>query len=92
MRTPVVSVAARLASFDLRHFVTHRNRAGHRHASAAAIRKKSERRLRAHFRLTHHVGKNFNRRTRALLPAEAENGDDRDAGEKKDEKEAAEHI
>jgi hypothetical protein len=48
--------------------------------------------LRTDFRLAHHVGKNFNGRTSALLPAQAEDGDDRDAGEQKNKEEAAEHI
>ena len=76
----------------LGHFVPYWNCAGDWHASAAPIGKESERRLRTHFRLAHHVRKNFNRRTSALLSAQAENGDDGDAGQQKNKKEAAEHI
>ena len=56
----------------LRHFVTDRHRALDWARGAAAIGKKSERRLRAHFRLPHHVGKNFDRRAGAVLSAETE--------------------
>ena len=77
---------------SLGHLVPHRNGAGDRDASSAPIGKKSKRRLRADFRLAHHVGKNFDGRTGALLPAQAEDGDDRNASQQKNEEEAAEHI
>ena len=76
----------------MRHFVTDRNCAGDRDARATTVGKKSERRLRADFRLAHHVGKNLDGRTGALLAAKAENGDDGEAGQQENEEEAAEHI
>jgi hypothetical protein len=83
--------ARRRLAAGLGHFVTKRHRARDRHARAAAIGKKTERRLGPHFHLPHHVGKNFDRRAGARLPAETEDRDNRDPDQQKNEKEAPEH-
>ena len=74
------------------HFVTNRDRTRNRNPRAAAISEKIERRLRPDFWLPHHVGKNFPWRCGAVFSAETEHRDDDDAGEKEDEKKAAQHF
>src|SRR5205807_952240 len=77
--------------FGFRHFVTERNSSRNWNARAAAVRKKSERRLRTDFYLTHHVWKNFHWRTGALLSAKTKNRDERHAEQQKNKKESAQH-
>src|SRR4029434_7604436 len=62
-----------------RHFVADRDRAGYWQTRTAPISKKIERRLCAHFGLSHHVRENFRRWLCAFLPAKAENGAHRDS-------------
>src|SRR5437773_12561129 len=66
-----VSCHAERRSLGLRfrHFVADGDRARYWHTRAASISKKIERRLRAHFGLSHHVRENFRRRLCAFLPA-----------------------
>src|SRR5207248_11662566 len=75
-----------------RHFVADGDRAGDRQTRASSIGEKIQRRLCTHFWLPHHVRKNFRWRLCALLPAKAEDGDERDHAQDKNNKESAEHI
>jgi hypothetical protein len=81
-----------MRSFAGRHFVADRHRAGYRQSRTAPISKKIERRLCAHFGLSHHVRENFRWRLSAFLSAKTEDGDHRDRAKDKNDEESAEHI
>src|SRR5207253_7440309 len=74
------------------HFVTNRDRTRNRNPRAAAISEKIEWRLCPDFLLPHHIGKNFPWGARAVFSAKTAHRDDDDAGEKEDEKKAAQHF
>ena len=61
-------------SIRLRHLVAHRHRARDRHPRAAAVGKKIQGRLGAHFHLPDHIGKNFPRLIGAFFSAKTEHG------------------
>src|SRR5206468_5563138 len=82
----------RVLGLRFRHFVADGDRASYWQTRAASISKKIERRLCAHFGLSHHVRENFRRRLCAFLPAKAEDGDHRDHAQHKNHKESTEHI
>src|SRR6185436_731835 len=74
------------------HFVTNRDRTRNRNPRSAAISEKIERCLRPDFLLPHHIGKNFPWGAGAVFSAKTAHRDDDDAGEKEDEKKAAQHF
>src|SRR5205807_3801075 len=76
----------------LRHFVTDRHRVCDRNAWPAIIGKESKRRLGPDLLLTHHVRKNFDRRTGTVFTAKSENRDDHNSSEQVDEEKSAQHI
>ncbi len=82
----------RALGFRFRHFVANRNRAGDWQTRTAAVRKKIQRRLRAHFHLSHHVGEKLERRFRAFLPTKSKHGEHRDRPQHKNYEECTEHI
>jgi hypothetical protein len=75
-----------------RHFVADGDRASYWQTRTASISKKIERRLCAHFGLSHHVRENLKRRLRTFLPAKSKHGERRDRAQDKNYEECAEHI
>src|SRR4029077_14837147 len=78
--------------FRFRHFVSDWHRASYWQTRTASICEKIERRLCAHFWLSHHVRENFRRRFRAFLPTKSKHGEHRDRAQHKNYEESAEHI
>src|SRR6478672_12650091 len=74
------------------HFVTNRDRTRNRNPRSAAISEKIERCLCPDFLLPHHIGKNFPWGAGAVFSAKTAHRHDDDAGEKEDEKKAAQHF
>ena len=67
----------RAGRLSFRHFITDRHRPIDRHPGTATVRKKVQRRLCAHFHLSHHIGKNFPRFVGGFFSAKPEDGDGR---------------
>src|SRR5207244_8843419 len=68
----------RADGLSFRHFIANRHRARDWHSRAATVRKEIQRRLGAHFHLSHHVWKNFPWFVGSFFSAKSEHGHRRD--------------